>query len=75
MMQEGDGQLIKDITLPCSVYLTFTRYDYEGRFHSHLINVSNKHPGEKDSNIPKGVYEAMLTMKVGEKAWLNITKE
>lgn len=72
---EGNGDVVGSITLPCNVYISFVRYDYEGRYQSHSYNLSFKHPGEKYQNIPKGVYQGILTMKVGETSWFNITKE
>lgn len=35
----GTGDTIKEIKSPCSIYLSFYKYDYEGRFYNQLLNV------------------------------------
>ena len=57
---EGTGELIKEIKVPCSIYLSFYKYDYEGRFYSQLLNVCIRDINKRSSlEIPQGVYLAV----------------
>lgn len=72
MEVQGTGEVIKDIKVPCSVYLSFSRYDYEGRFHSHAQRVCIRDVGNKSGkDLPPGLYAVVDTMRVDEKCWVN----
>lgn len=47
------------------------KYDYEGRFHSQVLNACIRDMNKKSPEIPSGVYTVVETMKAEEKAWVN----
>ena len=62
---EGTGELIKEIKVPCSIYLSFHKYDYEGRFYSQLLNVCIRDINKRSNlEIPQGVYLAVESMRL-----------
>lgn len=57
---EGRGETLQSIKVPCNIFFSFYRYDYEGRYHSHKINVCVRGISSRsNSEIPKGVYIAL----------------
>lgn len=70
--KEGQGEMLKDFKLPCHIIVSFYKYEYNGRYHSHSLNVCIKDFANRSSSeVPKGVYIALETMRVEEKAWVN----
>lgn len=64
---------MKDINFPCTIYISYTRYDYQGKFNNQYLNVALKHPDHKiDNVVSPGIYKAVMSMQLNEKAWFNI---
>ena len=76
METPGTGADLGDISVPAHFYISFIKFDYEGRFISQIKNISIKNPITKfDISIPQGVYEAIKGMKLYERSWFNMKSE
>lgn len=76
METPGTGSDLGDISVPAQFYITFIKFDYEGRFISQIKKIGIKNQNNKfDINIPLGVYEAIKGMKLYERSWFNMKSE
>lgn len=70
--EEKKGELLKDLK-SCSIYINIQRYEFSGRFHSQLLNLCIKDLAMRSSSdIPKGLYIALDSMRTEEKAWITL---
>lgn len=57
---EGNGETIREIKTPCSIYLSFYKYNYEGRFLGQVLNACIRDSNKKSSpEISTGVLIAV----------------
>mgnify|MGYP001210736167 CR=1 FL=1 len=64
--KEGTGEIIGNIGIPFDVYVTYDKYDYEGRVINSVYNAKARlPPAQATESTPPGIALAIKTMKLG----------